>query len=389
MSNSTMYLNLPLDVLNRIYMLVINDTQGDLEVICDLALINKIGSKLINSLFQSRWGELKSWFFSKSFVVIYHVIYNFMDAIEPSTSPQSLFKKLKNDQLLASVGDTFFLKPLSYTCDDMETFFQLNNDKALCSIWPRINAELPLQLRNNSLKTADEIREHINSLEETEALLSIETLDLSDLKLNVIPSELNKLSNLKHVTLYNNKITFIPELSLKKLESLNLRNNCIKTSDFSEITNLKILDLGNNQIEIIPNSIFQLTNIEKICLDNNRIKTIPDSISKLINLKELFLSRNQIKDLGPLSKLTGLEKLYLKYNEITNIDLISELVHLIELDLSCNKILTIPDLCVLTALKKLNLSYNKGLEIPTTLYDRGEWEVILPFDPRFKSDPDL
>lgn len=88
----------------------------------------------------------------------------------------------------------------------------------------------------------------------------VESIDLSNQNLNTIPTNINKLTELKHINISNNNITVLPDelFSLNKLETLNFSNNNIKTIPDSirdmARTNPKVFNklviYGNKDIKI-------------------------------------------------------------------------------------------------------------------------------------------
>ena len=166
----------------------------------------------------------------------------------------------------------------------MQSFFdgmQSEMDKALCSIWPKINELLPQELQKTDLKDAAAIREYINFFEVQEVLSAIEVLDLRQIKLGncklkVIPPEVENFIHLKELRLGNHQIEFIPKLFLQSLKRIDLLGNKIKFADFSEAINLEVIDLLYNQISIIPDSISKLNKLKSLYLTGNCIKNIPN-----------------------------------------------------------------------------------------------------------------
>lgn len=97
-----------------------------------------------------------------------------------------------------------------------------------------------------------------------------------------IPSEFGHLIDLKVLSLYNNKIISIDEISIINLRELYLGYNSITTiSKINNLVNLQILDLHNNSIITIPPEIGQLVNLRKLYLDHNLIESILSEISQL------------------------------------------------------------------------------------------------------------
>ena len=185
--------------------------------------------------------------------------------------------------------------------------------------------------------------------------LTLRSLELTDSDIK----ELNKMTNLTDLDLYENQISDISVLSeLTNLTSLALSENTISDiSALSGLTNLKHLYLGRNQISDIS-ALSELTNLKTLHLDGNQISDI-NSLSKLLNLTYLELGNNQINDISVLSELTNLTNLHLDRNQISNINSLSELTKLSRLDLSENQISDISALSGLTSLYMLHLNQNQ------------------------------
>lgn len=129
---------------------------------------------------------------------------------------------------------------------------------------------------------------------------NISKLDLSNLNLKEIPSEIFELKNLKKLILSNNEISKIPQeiTNLKYLEVLDISNNNISSfyAKLCELKNLKFLNLNNNKITSIPKQISKLENLRKISISNNRIKTLPQEFENLHKLISLNISKNLFVD---------------------------------------------------------------------------------------------
>ena len=112
-------------------------------------------------------------------------------------------------------------------------------------------------------------------------------------------TELNKMTNLTFLTLWDNYISDINSLS--------------------ELTNLTSLSLSNNRISDIS-ALSKLTNLTELSLDINLISDI-SALAELKNLTSLELFENQISDITPLMKLTNLKYLNLTNNPISESDI--------------------------------------------------------------------
>lgn len=87
----------------------------------------------------------------------------------------------------------------------------------------------------------------VSSSKTKDALLGLETLDISNKSISVVPSEIRYLTNLKELDLSHNQLTEFPQelVYLKKLKTLNLSWNKIDNyQDYATFTDN--LDLNKN-----------------------------------------------------------------------------------------------------------------------------------------------
>eukprot|EP01125_Pyxidicula_operculata_P012355 TRINITY_DN4057_c0_g1_i2.p1 TRINITY_DN4057_c0_g1~~TRINITY_DN4057_c0_g1_i2.p1 ORF type:complete len:2474 (-),score=525.58 TRINITY_DN4057_c0_g1_i2:159-7580(-) len=164
--------------------------------------------------------------------------------------------------------------------------------------------------------------------------------------LYTIPSSITNLTNLKHLILENNHISYIPEVvgnHLTSITNLNLRGNQIQGihSSLSQLVNLKFLYLSNNILSSLPpNLCDKMHSIQTISLRDNRIAQLPTSFASLVSLESLDVSKNMI--------------------QIISNQVLSDLTNLVSLNLGENKLVSLPScLPSLTNLKSLNLESNK------------------------------
>jgi internalin A len=196
-------------------------------------------------------------------------------------------------------------------------------------------------------------------------------LDLSELKLTIIPDALGELVQLRTLNLSQNQLTTIPGslTRLVQLRSLSLMSNRITAipEHIAQLARLENLALGDNQITVIPDSVGQLTQLDALLLSYNQVTAIPDSIAHLAQLQFLYISDNQITTIPEsVADLAQLRTLYLSGNQITAIpDSIARLVQLRTLGLANNQVTTLPDsLAALKNLTQLFLHGNPNLGIP-------------------------
>jgi hypothetical protein len=116
-----------------------------------------------------------------------------------------------------------------------------------------------------------------------------------------IPKEIQYLTQLHKLCLYNNQLNKIPK-------------------EIQFLTKLTYLDLNRNEIKEIPNEIQFLIQLTHLNLNINQIKEIPKEIQFLIQLTDLYLVKNHIKEL-PLEiiNLRNLTTFYYHDNPIENL----------------------------------------------------------------------
>ena len=121
-------------------------------------------------------------------------------------------------------------------------------------------------------------------------------LSLSNCSLNYFPSEILKLTSLKHLALRRNNITsLLKDIGfLSDLEYLNLRLNKLKglPASIGLLSKLTYLNLSSNILMKIPESIGNLGMLRELNLSNNKLKGIPDSIGNLKSLEILNIKAN-------------------------------------------------------------------------------------------------
>mgnify|MGYP000197477477 CR=1 FL=1 len=169
-----------------------------------------------------------------------------------------------------------------------------------------------------------------------------DNLDLSALRLQRIPEEIEKLGS--------------------QLTELDLSNNqLIDIKPLSGLSQLTELDLSGNQLDSIS-PLSGLSQLNQLGLSYNQLSDMRP-LSRLSQLTELDLSGNQLIDIRPLSDLSQLTELDLSGNQLDNISPLSGLSQLTRLDLSGNRISDIKPLSGLSQLNQLGLSENKLSDI--------------------------
>jgi len=164
-----------------------------------------------------------------------------------------------------------------------------------------------------------------------ENLLYLKHLEILDLPYNYIekiPDDIEKLENLRYLSLYGNEIPQniaewygtlhkLTLLEYLELSSMKIRN---VPAQFGYLKNLRYLDLSDNNIKRLPDEIGNLRNIEYLDLSNNKINSLPESIGNLKNLRYLNISRNNINSLpDSIGNLTNLREFRFHQNNIKNL----------------------------------------------------------------------
>jgi internalin A len=152
-------------------------------------------------------------------------------------------------------------------------------------------------------------------------LVNLESLNAHQNKLNILPTEIGNLKNLRVINFNSNEFTHLqPELGLLlNLEELHLNFNNLLTlpHEIVQIKSLKVLNLVSNDLMFIQPTIARLENLRTLNLGGNPLKSIPSEIGNLSNLERLNLNRTQIKTLPvELLKLNKLLSLSLRDTQI-------------------------------------------------------------------------
>ena len=247
-----------------------------------------------------------------------------------------------------------------------------------CCVLYAPNKELELHCINSNTNNQDNGQNDRQKLAKrlitANKLTNNDSLDLSNMGLTDISSEVFALSHLKQLNLSRNQLSNIPGAiaQLKQLQRLDFSRNQIRTipGAIAQLNQLQLLDLSDNQITIILGAIAQLKQLQRLDLSVNKITTIPGAITQLKQLQRLDLSANKITTIpGAIAQLNQLQHLDLSFNQITTIpSAIDQLNQLQQLNLSANQITTIPSaIAQLNQLLLLDLSGNQITTIPSTI----------------------
>nr|XP_012148634.1 PREDICTED: insulin-like growth factor-binding protein complex acid labile subunit [Megachile rotundata] len=243
-------------------------------------------------------------------------------------------------------------------------------------------------------------------------LKNLETLTMDNNKIRSIEYgfyegslDLTGLNNLKHLSIANNRITWIDKLAFNdmvKLRYLDLSYNQLSPTDldsetFALLTSLEVLVLNGNKLETIPfstplnitalwlncnnfanltaSSFSNVSYLRTLSLAGNKISIIDtDVFYPLRMLKKLYLNDNDLSYLSPLwsKSLQDLRYLDLSRNKFTSLDYVfsSNFVPLQELYLDGNPLENITKDSLAMLPENLTIYLNFGVNRPTDVCTR-------------------
>lgn len=156
---------------------------------------------------------------------------------------------------------------------------------------------------------------------------NLRTVDVSNNKIEELPTSIGNFLQLKSLTLNSNKLTSLPsELSkLRKLETLSVNGNLLQRlpPSLGQLRALRTLNLAGNQIREFPLGLGTLRMLDLLDLSKNHIRAVPVEISALQAI-EINLNQNQISEVcAEVSHCPRLKVLRLEENclELTSIPL--------------------------------------------------------------------
>jgi len=147
-------------------------------------------------------------------------------------------------------------------------------------------------------------------------LEKVTLLILSYTELTEVPKELENLTQLRKLYLWNNKLTDVKGLEkFTKLERLNLSGNQLTElpKGLEKLTQLRSLHLGSNKLTDVKD-LEKLTQLTTLSLNANKLTDVPKELAKLTQLRKLELHNNKLTSLKGLENLTQLTILELRDN---------------------------------------------------------------------------
>jgi Leucine-rich repeat (LRR) protein len=193
--------------------------------------------------------------------------------------------------------------------------------------------EKAIRFKETKLDLTDLVLEKLPT--EIGRLSWLEILDLESVHLASLPKEIGLLKNLKELRLLDNKLQSLPREigELLLLEHLDLGFNEIKDlpSEFSNLKNLLYLDFTNCGLGYFPFVITKLNNLKFLYLDYGGFEYLPAEIGNLTMLKELDINANLLTSLPTeFGNLTSLNILDISRNNFETLP--EALFHLTNLE---------------------------------------------------------
>jgi Leucine-rich repeat (LRR) protein len=108
---------------------------------------------------------------------------------------------------------------------------------------------------------------------------TIRAISFEKMKLDSLPNELWKFTNITYLSLEKNQLAYLPE-------------------DFNKLTQLTELNIEKNKFTFFPLVICQLPNLKKLNASRNRVESIPNQIENCSHLESIDLYDNLIGDFG-------------------------------------------------------------------------------------------
>jgi Leucine-rich repeat (LRR) protein len=178
-----------------------------------------------------------------------------------------------------------------------------------------LNSKITAQTNLLDSLALDTIKTYTSIEEASKHPEQVIKLVLKRYKLQTIPQEVFKFTNLQYLDVSKNNILEIPDdiAILKNLQYLNLSKNKIEKlpPEIGTLHYLKNLQIGQNEIYSLPNEIGSLEQLIILDAWSNNLGTFPESLSNLKNLKmfdlrDIIISdkeKKRIQSLLPKTKI--------------------------------------------------------------------------------------
>jgi Leucine-rich repeat (LRR) protein len=193
-------------------------------------------------------------------------------------------------------------------------------------------------------------------------------LEIISCSLDELPEELNQLSYLTTVYLFNNisagRLRLPKNNIIKRLDVRTQKPETLPAS-YKNLSALELLDLSENKLTRFPNGSRKNKNLKELSLQRNEL-TLKNRLRKHKSLERLALHGNQISVVpASIKNFPNLKKLNFNLNSITSVHAnLGKLKRLEQLSFYNNKLTVIPvGAYKLTALREIDLFHNEIEEI--------------------------
>lgn len=283
-----------------------------------------------------------------------------------------LFPQLKNlilneiESITCKITELKELESLSFSAKRFSEFPECFSELKLQALYVRDFPEqtLPSVFANISLNRFTMTGSALRTLPAKKPNWDrIESLDLSQNKLEIVPSVFLQMPRLRFLSLSHNSLEALSfhEAELPGLERLELSHNPLK--EFPEgltgISSTQFLIMDHTRLKSIPESINGMHKLFWLHINHGKLSSLPEDLSGLKSLVSVELSSHRFRRFPPgLLTIPELTSLQLGKNEIESIPLeVFEHPNLGSLDLSYNRLTELPSgFC--EALKGKNLRIN-------------------------------
>ncbi len=161
---------------------------------------------------------------------------------------------------------------------------------------------------------------------------------------------------------------------LQQFAELNIFNLDLKVlpTEICSMTGLQTLRLHDNQLTSLPEQINSLTNLQTLSLSQNKLTSLPEQICDLPALHSLYLSHNQLRSLPEnFSSLSALRVLHITHNRLISFpEQLGKMPELAQISLVRNPLMFSFDQELSTAQNStiLHNRYQEFLNYPTQSY---------------------
>lgn len=271
----------------------IPDSIGDFQDLETLSLYSNV-SRLPNTI-----GTLKNL---KELSVYSKKLTEFPKDILKLTNLEYLYVRTeKIDKLPEEIGDLVHLNHLDLCGNKLKdlpkNFGKLSQLKKLNLGYNNLQ-KIPAALYGmNSIEELDLRNNPFQSLDGIGKLAGLKTIDLYEIGIQELTSEIGQLKNCRYLSLTDVDVEEIPKEigDMDSMYSLTISNTKVRSlpDTIGKLKNCKRLDFQNNQIEFLPATIGDMESLEELLVGYNRLTDLPESIYQLKKLKEIGLWGNQ------------------------------------------------------------------------------------------------